>query len=184
MVTSKQPFSGVEDPDFKQIFIDLPGVSPPFSTRYTLRQSIYDEFTKQRLQLKDDLATTCNTIALSLDVWTSSNSLPILAIIGHWLTAEFDYRQQVVEFTELKGPHSGENMAAAVEACLLELDLAPKLVSITGDNAANNETMVSDLYHRLARIRLQGKQELRFKGLDSYIRCLAHILNLIVKDIL
>ena len=61
-------------------------------------------------------------------------------------------------------------MAAAVEACLLELDLAPKLVSITGDNAANNETMVSDLYHRLARIRLQGKQGLRFKGLDSYIR--------------
>lgn len=47
--------------------------------------------------------------------------------------------------------------------------------------------MVSDLYRRLlARIGLQGKREteLRFQGLDSYIRCLGHVLNLIVKDIL
>jgi len=78
----------------------------------------------------------------------------------------------VIEFTELQGPHSGENLAAAVEACLLELDLVPKLLSITGDNAGNNETMVSDLHRLLlARIGLQGKREteLRFQGLDSYI---------------
>ncbi|KAN0070984.1 Ribonuclease H-like domain containing protein [Elaphomyces granulatus] len=197
VVTSKQPFTVVQEPDFKQIFLDISGVSPPFSTRYTLRLAIDDEFKKQRLRLKDDLSTTCSTIALSLDAWTSSNSLPILAIIGHWLTTEFEYRQQlttefeywqqVIEFTELQGPHSGENLAAAVEACLLELDLVPKLLSITGDNAGNNETMVFDLHRRLlARIELQGKREteLHFQGLDSYIRCLGHILNLIVKDIL
>jgi hypothetical protein len=101
VVTSKQPFTVVQDPDFKQIFLDISGVSPPFSTRYTLRLAIEDEFKKQRLQLKDDLSTTCSTIALSLDVWTSSNSLPILAIIGHWLATEFEYRQQVIEFTIL-----------------------------------------------------------------------------------
>jgi hypothetical protein len=101
VVTSKQPFTVVQEPDFKQIFLDISGVSPPFSTRYTLRLAIDDEFKKQRLRLKDDLSTTCSTIALSLDAWTSSNSLPILAIIGHWLTTEFEYRQQVIEFTIL-----------------------------------------------------------------------------------
>jgi hypothetical protein len=60
---------------------------------------------------------------------------------------------------------------------LLELDLQTKLLTITGDNASNNEAMVSLLYDLLP----PGSQ---FHGLGSYIRCLAHILNLIVKDIL
>lgn len=187
VVISKQPFTCVDNLDFKQIFLDIPGVLPPFPTRYTLRQAICKEFEKQRLTLKSDLATTCSTIALSLDAWTSSNSLPVLAIVGHWLTADFEYRHKVIEFTELQGPHSGENLAATVETCLLELDLVSKLLSITGDNASNNEAMVSDLHRRLsARLEVQGKleTELRFQGSYSYIRCLAHILNLIVKDIL
>jgi len=39
----------------------------------------------------------------------------ILAIIGLWLTTEFENWQQVIEFTELQGPHSGENLAATVD---------------------------------------------------------------------
>ncbi|KAK9368186.1 hypothetical protein V1509DRAFT_640072 [Lipomyces kononenkoae] len=32
-----------------------------------------------------------------------------------WLTEEFEYREKVLEFKQLHGPHSGENLAAAVE---------------------------------------------------------------------
>ena len=39
----------------------------------------------------------------------------ILAIIGLWLTTEFDNWQQVIEFTERQGPYSGENPAATVD---------------------------------------------------------------------
>jgi hypothetical protein len=39
--------------------------------------------------LKKELALTCRTIALSLDAWTSQSHLPILGVIGHWLTEEF-----------------------------------------------------------------------------------------------
>jgi hypothetical protein len=124
---------------------------------------------------------TCKTIALSLDIWTSKNQLPILCIIGHWLTDEFEYREKMLEFTELPGVHSGENLAAAVEALLMELCLEPKLMAITGDNATNNETMATELYQSLER-KLDAPP--LFRGLESYIRCLAHIMNLIVKDIL
>lgn len=64
---------------------------------------------------------------------------------------------------------------------LLELDLQSKLTTITGDNASNNEKMVSILSQNL-RQKL-GVYPL-FRGSESYVRCLAHILNLIVKDIL
>ncbi|KAN0070131.1 hypothetical protein V8E54_004573 [Elaphomyces granulatus] len=72
VVTSKQPFTVVQDPDFKQIFLSL--------------------------------ATHDRSVA-------RCNSLPILA----WLTMEFEYRQHVIEFIELQGPHSGENLAATVD---------------------------------------------------------------------
>jgi hypothetical protein len=74
-------------------------------------------------------------------------------------------------------------MAAAVQTMLSELDLQEKLITITGDNASNNETMASELFHSLIGTAFD-KKKIQFQGLDSYVRCLAHILNLIVKDIL
>lgn len=69
-----------------------------------------EDFDLQRAELKEELSATCKTIALSLDVWTSQNHLPILGVIGHWLTEEFEYREKALEFKELHGPHSGENL--------------------------------------------------------------------------
>jgi hypothetical protein len=86
----------------------------------------------------------------------------------------------VLEFTELHGIHSGENLATAVQCTLSELDLESKVIAITGDNASNNKVMASELYHAIKKL----SPEIQFHGVDSYIRCLAHILNLIVKDIL
>jgi hypothetical protein len=180
VVTSKQPFTVIESPDFQQLFKDIPGISLPFSSRHTLRQRLLEDFDQYRVKLKEELAATCKTIALSLDVWTSKNHLPILGVIGHWLTEDFGYRERVLEFTELHGPHSGENLATAIEELLVELDLKHKLLSITGDNASNNERMVLQLFENLQK---SGANTL-FCGLGSYVRCLAHIINLIVKDIL
>jgi hypothetical protein len=50
--------------------------------------------------------------------------------------------------------------------------------------------MASELFYSLSnRLQVLGKDSTKdmaplYQGLDSYIRCLAHILNLIVKDIL
>lgn len=181
VVVDKQPFTTIESPAFQQIFLNIPGIALPFTSRHTLRQRLMDDFNVQRAQLKEELRASCKTLALSLDIWTSKNHLPILGIIGHWLTESFDYQEKVLEFKELSGPHSGENLAAAVEDMLMELGLEQKLITITGDNASNNERMVSHLSQSL-RQKL-GINPL-FRGPDSYVRCLAHILNLIVKDIL
>lgn len=140
-----------------------------------------DDFILQRAQLKEELRVSCKTIAISLDIWTSKNHLPILGIIGHWFTECFDYQERVLEFKELSGPYSGENLAAAVEDMLVEVDLESKLLTITADNASNNERMVLQLSQNL-RQKL-GVDPL-FHGPCSYVRCLAHISKLIVKDIL
>jgi hypothetical protein len=123
-----------------------------------------ESFGKQRLQLKEELARSCKTIALSLDLWTSKNHLPILGIIGHWLTEDFEYKERVLDFTELHGTHSGENLAAAVYATLAELGLERKL-TIPGDSASNNEVMASELFHLL-----QEKLVLKISILQFYFK--------------
>lgn len=81
-------------------------------------------------------------------------------------------------------------MAEIIQTLLAELRIEHKLLAITADNATNNERLLSELYLNLNE-EVQGRdaaacdaKTLRFQGTDSYIRCSAHVLNLIVSDVL
>lgn len=52
----------------------------------------------------------------------------------------------MLEFTELDSPYSGDNLAIAIKALLIKLNLKHKLLSITSDNASNNKRMVLQLF--------------------------------------
>jgi hypothetical protein len=147
IVTDDIAFTAIESPAFQRIFKDLPDVLLPFSSSRTLVRRIDSDFDYGRVQLIDELARTCSTIALSLDVWTSKNHKAILGVIGHWLTPDFGYRERVLKFSEISGSHSGENMAEQLQRMLAELQIENKLLTITADNASNNETLASELYN-------------------------------------
>lgn len=53
-----------------------------------------------------------------------------------------------------------------------------RFLAITCDNAANNKTLTSDLS---AQLLLEG---VRWEPLENTIPCLAHIINLMVQDII
>jgi hypothetical protein len=80
-----QPFSTIETTLFQKIFEDIPGIDLLFQSATTYKRYIRKEFVKYRSIIKQELAETCQTIALSLDAWTSKNQLSIIIIIGHWL---------------------------------------------------------------------------------------------------
>ena len=186
IVADDMAFSSIESPFFQQMINDIPGISMPFTSRNTLTSRIAAQFELDRQQLVKELATSCQTIAVSLDGWTSNNDVSILGVIGHWLTEDFEYKEALLEYAEIEGPKSGENMGAIVLQLLDELDLERKLLSITADNASNNETLIDEVETGLREqfLHTESSNALRFRGQDSYIRCLAHVLNLIVKEIL
>ena len=65
-----------------------------------------EEFVKARTQLKKEVGEIENgsTISLSLDGWKSQNVHKIFAIIGHWITADFQPRHRLLDFQEVEGP--------------------------------------------------------------------------------
>ena len=82
-------------------------------------------------------------------------------------------------------------MASLLYEVLCELDIGAKLLAITGDNESNNLVMSRILYDLLkadydTEILPYGNTQpvMRYQGESSFVRCLAHILNLIVKEFL
>jgi hypothetical protein len=165
-------------------------VSLPIRSGETLKRRVVGDFEVYRRRLREDLHFTCVSVALSLDVWTSENEMPILGVLGHWETADFVYREELLESRGKNGEHSEENLVAIVHELLIDLDLEQKLLTITGDNAGNTGTLCESLYKSLLKKYDNIQNDLtilpimRFHGRASYIRCLAHVLNLICSEVL
>jgi len=72
-----------------------------------------------------------------------------------------------------------------------KLGILHKIISLTGDNASNNDTAARHLHKKLSYMYddhleenlIRGKS-MRFQGEASKIDCLAHVDNLIIKAIL
>lgn len=82
-------------------------------------------------------------ISLSLDAWTSSNRYAFLAIVAHYITNEGEcgefptvtcatttnifLEELLIDFRELIGQHSGENMASVVWSTLETYNIQDKV---------------------------------------------------------
>ena len=94
---------------------------------------------------------SASSIALSLDGWTSQNSLSMLAINAYWLSSDFQQHRACIEFIEINGAHSGENLANIIAIALDWFYISAKVITITADNALNNDTLHKFLYQKLSK---------------------------------
>jgi hypothetical protein len=137
------------------------------------------------------LEESCQTIALSIDGWTSQNSIPMLAVNSTWLSPDFIRYRACLGFIEVQGSHSGMNLASYVYEILLKFQLRQKFISITGDNASNNDTLslyllryLRQRFHDFLDEHKTRRGDIQFRGEESQIQCFAHICHLIVGVIL
>jgi hypothetical protein len=121
-------------------------------------------------------------------MWTAQNRKLILAIIGHWITPDFEEHEEALEFIEVRGSHTGEALTLVVERLLVEFNLQGKLFTITGDNAGNNGTLRNTLFQSFCKeyfdVASLSKKPVYFHGKASWIRCFAHVIALICGDVL
>ena len=112
------------------------------------------------------------TFTLTIDSWTTKSQHAFFGITIHWIDALWVLNTRVLRLLNLKRRHTGEYMNKLLVKTLKEFNILDRIYAITRDNASNNDTLISEF--KTVQQTIIGNQ---FKG---EIRCLAHILNLII----
>ncbi len=177
VVVHDLPFSMTDWHEFKQFVNFLrPGTHVP--CRATLKKEITDLYNAEKAKRKTRFGQISSKISLTCDAWTARNQDQFVGISAHYIDNEWVLRKELLGFSLLEGEHSGEKLAAVLHEHIVDFNLENKILSITTDNASNNNTMMEELDH------LTKDWEFPIQREWSHVRCLAHVINLCAKAIL
>lgn len=166
------PFRTVELESFQELLqICRPSVQLPGRTQ--LRTLITDRATTARQQILKHIPSG-RKISIALDCWTSPNRLAFLAILGYFITDDWEYKEVLLAFHPLHGKHSGRTLARVVAQVLREYRINFQLLAVTADNASNNGRMRKELARELRKEGISWNEE------AGTIRCMAHVIQLAV----
>lgn len=172
VVVTDQAFTAPQ----QQAFVDLVQTLNPQAELYcdkTIRSDLFVTYKEQVDNLKGQVKEIPGKISITMDGWTSKNVLPFLAIRAHWLDKQWNYKSELLDFAYIEGSHSGITFKDLFLNALSRLDIPlEKILSITVDNVTSNDTFFEAL------------EELGMPEDEHHVRCLAHIINLAVQDIL
>ncbi|KAF6528636.1 hypothetical protein HZS61_008938 [Fusarium oxysporum f. sp. conglutinans] len=127
----------------------------------------------RRVWLMEKLHVATSKIHISVDAWTSEEGTNYLAVVAHFLDESHKLQTALLDLPPLKGPHSGENLAKALSKVIDFYDISTVIGFFMMDNAGNNDTCIQELAKQYPAIKLQSR-----------LRCVGHMLNLIVKALL
>ena len=186
------------------------GKLSPFKDANTFRRHLEKRFNEVRKEQADHFQKTAETVSISFDGWSARNHKHILGAIAYWIDSDWKRHSMNVEFANLVGK-SGEKMAELLYSSFhhtietetffeddkgqvyehkmtaIGLDIAHKVFAVCGDNATPNDTFC-DHFYRLLKVEYDddpttGIPHCWFKGRESRIRCLAHIIALIASSV-
>ena len=102
-------------------------------------------------------------------MWTSISSLGILAITIYYVNDNWQFEHFVLDVLYIPSPHDAQTIKNAILKITNKLNITNRLIGITTDNEA-----------KMIAATRKVKESLELSGFKHY-RCIAHILNLIVK---
>ncbi|GBC10988.2 zinc finger BED domain-containing protein RICESLEEPER 2-like [Rhizophagus irregularis DAOM 181602=DAOM 197198] len=157
IATDDQPFTVVKLPEFRYV-IQICNAEAQISMADTIKSNILKLYKSYHINIQNILQNTPGKISFALDIWTSPN---------------------VIGFLGITGSHLGENMANMFVTCLKEKKILTKILAIAADNnVANNNTFLKSLEQTCV------ENHIAFHHKENHVRCIAHIMNLTVQEIL
>jgi hypothetical protein len=181
IIDRRHAFNEVTTESFRNIIavIDKSAVKNLPHSGNTIRADILRYFKEAKHMIAECFSTARSRIHLSFDLYTSSNCKALLAITAHWTSAEYKAEATLLAIRELKEEHTGENIAEKIYAMIKEYDISNKLGYFVMDNAGNNDTALVSLNRRIIEDGGNG-----FDPDMCRIRCFAHTINLVVKELM
>lgn len=116
MVRTNQPFSVVEDPVLRNVLESysarLSGgtMKQPFPRRDFFREhltKLHGHYNSLKIEMLGEIDSR---IALTTDIWSSSNSKSFIGFTAHWITSEFLMKRILLAFVPFPDRHTSENI--------------------------------------------------------------------------
>uniref|UniRef100_A0ACD5WLU8 Uncharacterized protein n=1 Tax=Avena sativa TaxID=4498 RepID=A0ACD5WLU8_AVESA len=170
------PFSFVEYAGFRKFCAAL---NPWFKSvnRVTIQNDCMDSYYSYRNSLESFFMNCNHRVSLTGDMWTSNQKLGYLCITCHWIDDKWRIRHRIIRFCLVETPQDAWNMLDVVLKSLSDWNIEDKIFSFTMDNAEVNTKMIG-----LLRKNLVDRVLIHHEGRLLHVRCLAHVLNLVVQD--
>ncbi|GJV30423.1 zinc finger BED domain-containing protein RICESLEEPER 2-like protein [Tanacetum coccineum] len=159
------PLSIVDHTGFKSF---TRTIQPLFKcpSRITLKSDIIKLYGEQKNQVIKDIKNNQSRVAITTDMWTSSNQKKgFMAITGHFINNDWILRSKILS----------KVLTNVLMDALIEWNVDTKLSTITVDNYTTNDSLIGKIKDKLQL------NKLIHDGSHIHMWCSAHILNLIVK---
>ena len=147
-------------------------LSITLSHRIKLTISLKNQATVVQVNILKNLLTN-SKIFISLDEWTSSNRLSFLVIIRFYYIEFWKYHKVLLNFEQIEDKYTDSNLSSITERILQELDIQDRVMTIIMNNVSNNDVMMTTL-----------NETLQMFSVTSHLSCLAHVIQLAVKQLL
>ncbi|KAG2060652.1 hypothetical protein BDR06DRAFT_967098 [Suillus hirtellus] len=128
---------------------------------------------RRHLHIFKCLAKSCKQNEGQDYAWTAPNHKAFVVISVH-LKHEGEPLVMLLNIIEVPKSHTSLNLAEAFTKVLLEFGVSNKILSITANNAENNDMMMAELADKVVH----------FRGEIARTQCFLHIVNLVAKSIL
>lgn len=150
----------------------------PVPKRNQASGMISNEFQKMQENVKNLLSQNESKFGFTVDGWSGKTRRSYYGITIHYIDVDWILRSLAIDFKPSKGKHSGADIAKTFFESAKYYNVLDKIAGITLDNVSANSTFIEELKTILEN------ENIEFDINDQHFRCLAHVLNLGVQDIL
>jgi archaellum biogenesis ATPase FlaH len=126
-VINQHPFTIVEEPSFIELVHSLCLNAELFSAD-TIKRKIMELYNGNISQIQKFLQETPGKLSFTMDIWTSPSAKAFLAITTHYIDKNWKLQNILVDFIQIFGSHSGENIKDAFVTGLQNLSIQNKVI--------------------------------------------------------
>ncbi|XP_061350757.1 zinc finger BED domain-containing protein DAYSLEEPER-like isoform X2 [Gastrolobium bilobum] len=167
----------VEDPGFVAFVRNL---QPQFNmvTFNTVQGDCVATYLMEKQNLMKYFEGLPGRVCLTLDIWTSGQSVGYVFITGHFVDSDWKLQRRILNVVMEPYPDSDSAISHAIAVCLSDWNLEGRLFSITCNQA------VSEVAHESLRPLLSVKNPLILNGQLLVGNCIARTLSNVANDLL